>query len=139
MTVATLNALLLVTLADMACASPPETAACDFSSFKPVRISEFIPKAVVKKVLPEYPGAAFKRRQQGRVTVKVLVKLDGTVEKACATVGGPLAAAAEKAAKQWLFKRNFGFDQPRYGEYAEAKLVFLFVIRNGRGEVGAVL
>ncbi len=129
----------LLSLIGMACASPPETTACDFSSFKPVSISEFIPKAVVKKVLPEYPDAAFKRRQQGRVTVKVLIKLDGTVEKACATVRGPLAASAEKAAKQWLFKRNFGFDQPRYGEYAEARLVFLFVIRNGRGEVGTVL
>lgn len=139
MTVGTLIALLLVSLAEMACASSPETAPCDFNSFKPARISEFIPKTVVKKVLPEYPDAAFKRSQQGRVTVKVLIKLDGTVEKACAPFGGPLAAVAEKAAKQWLFKRNFGFDQPRYGEYAEAKLVFLFVIRNGRGEVGVVL
>ena len=139
MTVGKLIAPLLVSLADIACVSPPETVACDFNSVRPVRISEFIPKAVVMKVLPDYPDAAVKRRQQGRVLVKVLIKLDGTVEKACATVGGPLAAAAEKAAKQWLFKRNFGFDQPRYGDYAEAKLIFVFTIRNGRGEVGAVL
>jgi TonB family protein len=139
MPVWTVVALLIVCLADMAWASPSEAGACDFSSFKPVRISEFIPKAVVKKVLPEYPDGAIKRRQQGRVTVKVLIKLDGTVERACAAVGGPFAAAAEKAAKQSLFKRNFGFDQPRYGDYAEANLVFIFVIKNGRGEVGAVL
>ncbi len=125
---------IIVFLADMAWASP-----CDFSSFKPVRISEFIPKAVVRKVLPEYPDAAIKRRQKARVTVKILIKLDGTVERACAAVDGPFAAAAEKAAMQWLFKRNFGFDKPRYGDYAEADLLFLFVIRNGRGEVGAVM
>lgn len=129
----------LLSLMGTACGSPPETANCDFSSLKPVRISEFVLKAAVKKVLPEYPDAAFKKRQQGRVVVKILIKLDGSVERACAADAGPFAEAAENAAKQWIFKRNFGFDQPRYGEYAEAKLEFLFVIRNGRAEVGAVL
>lgn len=126
-------------LAAIATAQTPGAACCDFSAMKPVRISEFIPKAVVQKVLPKYPDPAFKKHAQGRVSVRILVRLDGTVAKACAVQRGPLAAAAEEAAKQWRFKPNFGFDQPRYSEYAEATLVFVFRISKGRGEIGVEL
>lgn len=131
--------VLALSFSAIATAQTPEGAGCDFSSMRPVRISEFIPKAVAQKILPQYPDAAFKKRLQGRVSVRILVRLDGTVAKVCATRRGPLTAAAEHAAKQWIFKPNFGFDKPRYSEYAEATLVFVFRIRKGRGEVGVEL
>src|SRR5678816_1755321 len=76
---------------------------CDFSTYNPVRLSHFIPGAVVRNVLPEYPVEAVKSGVEGEIQVEILVKDDGTVEKSCSSAIGPLGTAAESAALQWMF------------------------------------
>jgi TonB family protein len=61
----------------------------------------------VKKVSPVYPDMARMMRQEGRVIVGVLVKPDGTVEKALFLSGNPaFKAAALQAAQRWVFQKT---------------------------------
>ena len=109
-----------------------ESKNCDFSQYKPVRLSGFIPGAIVTKVMPEYPREAINQNLQGEVRVQILVKEDGRVEKVCSTVGGLLGRAAESAALKWTFRKNFGFGTPHYGPYLTDALTFTFSLRDGK-------
>src|SRR4051794_16858624 len=82
-----------------------EDRECDFSAYAPVRISHFDPKAVTRRVQPEYPEEAAQRGVQGRVIVKALVNEKGDVERACAIEGDEtLRYAGVKATLQWKLK-----------------------------------
>src|SRR5262245_47742674 len=60
---------------------------CDFTAYHPVRESHFVSRTVMKKVEPIYPPEAANRGIQGWVNVKILIKREGNVEKACAVDG----------------------------------------------------
>lgn len=108
----------------------PETA-CDFSAYKPVRISHFIPMAAIKRLKPKYPQEAATRGLQGQIQVKILVSSERIVEKACATNGDELLRkTAEGISLQWKFKPNFGFSANRRSTPANKRYVEDFLIYN---------
>jgi len=111
---------------------------CDFSKYKPRRVSHFADRLAINKVTPQYPPAAKARGITGKVRVKILVNKDGFVERACPIhVSGALepdqrlTVAAEAAALQWTFQPNFGLTV--VGElklnYVEDILTFEFVMQ----------
>jgi hypothetical protein len=91
----------------------------------------------VRNVLPEYPVEAVKSGVEGEIQVEILVKDDGTVEKSCSSAIGPLGTAAESAALQWMFLKNFGLGESRYGSYLTQSLVFVFELKDGKPTVRA--
>ena len=101
---------------------------CDFSGYKRLKEPHVLLKAVVKKVDPEYPPAARSVRADGKVIVRILVNKKGDVVEACVIEGHPLLRAASmEAAKQWKFKKNFGFvDYKPKERFAETDLTFNF-------------
>jgi hypothetical protein len=101
---------------------------CDFSSYKPLIISDALLNSVVKRVKPESPGTAMRvSRSEAKVRVKILVDRAGNVDEACATDGHPLLReAARQAALQWKFKRNFGSARIPKRKYAQSFIIFTF-------------
>ncbi|MEP7212407.1 MAG: energy transducer TonB [Acidobacteriota bacterium] len=111
-------------------AEPPcsDKESCDFSDYKPLKEPHSLLKAAIKKVEPEYPPAARSVRAGGKVVVRILVNKKGDVVEACVVEGHPLLRAASvEAAKEWRFKKNFGFiDSKLKQRYAETDLTFNF-------------
>lgn len=106
---------------------------CDFSAYAPVRIIHFDPRAITKRVEPEYPPEAAQRGIQGQVIVKALVNKKGVIEQACAVEGEEaLRHVAEQATLQWTLKPGYGlaFLRPKTKKnpknYAEVYIVFTF-------------
>ena len=100
---------------------------CDFSRYKPLALSHFLNYATVKKVEPEYPAVAKAARVQGTVDVRILVDRNGDVVNACVVEGHPLLhAAAQSAASQWKFKKNFGLTSKQKRRYIQSSLLFTF-------------
>lgn len=61
----------------------------------------------IKKVAPVYPELAKRTRQEGRVVVGIMVKPDGTVEKALFLNGNTVfKAAALQAVQRWVFQKT---------------------------------
>ena len=61
----------------------------------------------IKKIAPAYPDLAKRTHQEGRVIVGVLVKPDGTVDKALFLSGNQaFKAAALQAAQRWVFQKT---------------------------------
>lgn len=106
----------------------PDKERCDFSKYRRLKEPHTLYKAAVKKVDPEYPPAARSVRANGKVVVRILVNKKGDVVEACAIEGHPLLRAVSvEAAKQWKFKRNFGFVDYKPKElFAEIDLTFNF-------------
>jgi periplasmic protein TonB len=73
---------------------------------KPVlKVSQISPGLVLRRVSPQYPAMAKQIRLQGAVQVQVLISETGQVLSTGVVSGHPfLRAAAEEAARQWLFK-----------------------------------
>src|SRR6187549_1349831 len=62
------------------------------------------PRAVTKRVTPEYPEVARKVHAAGKVKLSVVVTSEGKVKRVDVIGGHPLlVVAASDAAKQWLF------------------------------------
>jgi hypothetical protein len=99
---------------------------CDFSEYKPIRISDYkLP--IKKKVEPEYSKLAVDSKIAGIVVVKVLVDLKGNVVRACAGKEHPLLKqAAIEGAVQWKFVRNCRSCFGRKAKYMEEFIVFNF-------------
>jgi len=110
---------------------------CGFSKLKTMRFSHFDEES---RVLPQYPPAAKAAGITGTVYVWILINKDGLVEKTCPNYekGKPvpdksLVIAAEAAALQWRFDKNFGLpsadgiDKLRFN-YIEKRLDFNFVL-----------
>lgn len=76
---------------------------CEFRAYKPLQVSDWLPKGIARKVEPVYPEQAMRRRVQGTVSVAVLINQDGEVERVCSTGPSLLRSAAEEAAIQWRF------------------------------------
>ena len=111
----------------MLCSSPnPTVVECDFSRYHPLIVSHALVKAAVKKVEPIYPVTARNARAQGVVEVRILVDNKGNVKRACAIAGSALLRpSAEVAAREWKFRKNFGYQRKQYG-YIQASLFFTF-------------
>ncbi|HWR50909.1 MAG TPA: energy transducer TonB [Bryobacteraceae bacterium] len=72
---------------------------------QPLRLSSLDRVRILRRVEPDYPELAWKRRIGGRVRLTVLVGEDGSVEKVQVVSGHPLLApAAVKALMQWRFE-----------------------------------
>lgn len=100
---------------------------CDFSDYNPLRISHPLVDAATKKVQPAYPNLAKAAHVGGEVEVRILVDREGEVIQACAAKGPLLLqAAAQNAAMQWEFKRNFGFTNKPKRRYVESVILFNF-------------
>lgn len=101
---------------------------CDFSKYKRLKEPHALFKAALKQVDPEYPPAARSVRASGKVVVRILVNKKGDVVQACVVEGHPLLRATSvEAAKQWKFKKNFGFTDSKLKErFAETDLTFNF-------------
>ena len=112
-------------------------ADCGFSAFHPIRVSDFLPRAVLHREEPQYPRATKASGITGTVRVRVLININGFVERTCPefVVSLPrpdrnLVIAAEAAALQWTFTPNFGFTSkniPRF-KYIEDGLIFKFTL-----------
>jgi TonB family protein len=101
---------------------------CDFKSYKPVHMSDWLSRGILKRATPAYPLEARLQRIHGRVLVSMLINKKGEVERVC-SIGDPLlGAAAESAALQFHFRRpsfNGGIDLLGY---IKETLVFDFVL-----------
>jgi outer membrane biosynthesis protein TonB len=86
------------------CVAQEKQQACDFSKYKPIRLSDDV-GLLVKSVKPAYPQVAKAARVQGDVIVEVLInRIKGDVVQACVVKGHPLlSAAARKAALEFKF------------------------------------
>jgi TonB family protein len=101
---------------------------CDFKSYKPVQISDWLPHGILKQVKPVYPTEALQQGVHGRVLVRVLINRKGEVEQVC-SVGNPLlAVAAESAALQFRFRRPAFIGSLDLPWYIKETLVFDFVL-----------
>lgn len=107
---------------------PAKRDCCSFSKYKRLIQPHTLYKGAVKKVDPEYPPAARSVRASGKVIVRILVSKKGEVVEACVVEGHPLLRAASvEAAKQWKFKKNFGFINSKLKQrFAETDLTFNF-------------
>lgn len=118
---------------------------CDFTSYKPARLSHFTKLATLSRAFPVYPKEAAQRQIQGLVNVKILVNRTGNVVEACSVDGHPvLQEAARSAALQWKFKANYGFGKPKRGrkevipnECVEDVLLFNFTLDKGGPNVSS--
>jgi TonB family protein len=114
---------------------------CGFSTFRPVRVSDFLPRAVLRREEPQYPRATKAAGITGTVRVRVLINSNGFVERTCPefAVGLPrpdrnLVIAAEAAALQWTFEPKFGITSTRTPRsmYIQDVLVFKFVLDSSK-------
>jgi hypothetical protein len=110
---------------------------CGFSKVRARRIAHFVERGAVAKAAPLYPLAAKDAGVTGIVRVRVLINRKGLVQRTCPEYfkGEPrpdrsLVVAAEAAALQWTFDRNFGFggQAPPAFDYARGVLTFNFVL-----------
>ena len=71
-----------------------------------IRVSQGVSqKLLVKRVDPEYPFEARRKRMQGSVVLHIVITKAGDVATVELVVGDPLfAAAAMDAVKQWKYK-----------------------------------
>jgi TonB family protein len=71
-----------------------------------VRVSEGVTAALlIKKVPPEYPQEAHRKRVQGTVYLHVIISKEGDVAEVSVVSGDPmLTDAAIEAARQWKYK-----------------------------------
>jgi TonB family protein len=100
---------------------------CDLRKYNPAIVSHALLNAVKKSVEPVYPSAARSAKADGEVKVQIVVDRFGNVIAACAISGHPfLRNSAEVAAKQWKFKKNFGFKYRPKRKYILASLTFKF-------------
>ena len=100
---------------------------CDFSAYRPTRISDWLPAGVLKRATPSYPAAARLKGVGGTVNVFILINRQGAVERVCSIGPKELRKAAEAAAVEFRFRRptiNDGTDS--FG-YIQETLVFKFV------------
>lgn len=99
---------------------------CDFSLYKPIRITDY-KSPIRKKVVPDYPQLAKEAKVQGTIQVKVLIDQKGNVVKACSTTGHPLLRdAGVQAALQWKFQRSCKSCLGRQIKYLVDWLIFNF-------------
>lgn len=109
-----LFAFLFVLCADFACDGQTISEKCDFSKYKPIAMSHFLPNSIVEQAKPIYPSAAKAIKAEGKVRVRIIVDLKGRVRDACVIEGHPLlSSAAIKAALASRFKSNFGLMLPQ--------------------------
>ncbi len=107
---------------------PQHTTPCDFSTYRPTRISDWLPRGVVRRAVPSYPADARRAGIKGTVNVFILIDRQGVVERVCSTGPRQLRKAAEAAAVEFRFRRptiNEGIDP--FG-YIQETLVFKFVL-----------
>ncbi|MEO6392096.1 MAG: TonB family protein [Pyrinomonadaceae bacterium] len=109
---------------------------CNFSKYKRLGEPHRLYSAAVKKVDPDYPQLGKSARASGKVVVRILVNKRGDVAAACVVEGHPLLrAAALKAAKQWKFKKNFGFNDYKPVErFAETEIISNFSLPEQRND-----
>ncbi|WP_128915605.1 energy transducer TonB [Granulicella sibirica] len=72
----------------------------------PVRVSSgVLAKDLVKRVDPQFPKEAKRRKINGLVVLRVIIGTDGTVKK-LRVISGPelLQTSFSKAVKQWVYK-----------------------------------
>ena len=102
---------------------------CDFNKYRPVRMSDWLPRGVrYQGPTPDYPAEAKRRGLQGHVNVRILINNKGEVEQACALDGpAPLREAAEVAARKWRFRPPLLNGEP-WATYIDETLQFQFVI-----------
>lgn len=110
---------------------------CGFSKMRARQIAHYVERGAVTKPAPQYPLAAKVAGITGTVRVRVLINRNGLVQRTCPEYvkdeprpDRSLVVAAEAAALQWTFDRNFGFggQAPPAFEYARGVLTFNFVL-----------
>ena len=104
-----------------------QASRCDFSVYKPVRVSDWLPRGIVKQVTAAYPPDAKLRGISGRVFVKVLIDKNGDVVRACAQGPAVLRRAAEDAALKWKFNTPTLNGKEKF-PYLQDVVTFDFVI-----------
>lgn len=72
---------------------------------RPLHVPSMPESRILRKVSPIYPQAAVQHRIQGSVWFSVLIGKDGLVDNLRCISGHPLLiAAAQEAARQWVFR-----------------------------------
>jgi TonB family protein len=107
----------------------PTPGACDVSEYDAVWESHFAQRNLLKRVKASYPAEAVDQGIAGEVQVTIVVDRQGSVVKACAKTGPDiLRRAAEEAARQWTFKRDFGHEPGGGRRYTVDGIAFDFVL-----------
>ncbi len=111
------------------------SGSCDFGQFAPLRGDfDSHPNPNDRIVTPIYPEEARHARIEGRVTVKVLVNGEGTVERVCVQSGDPkLAQASEEAAEKSKFVPLLLNERPI--PYVERTILFNYVLSSEQPEL----
>lgn len=99
-------------------------------------VTAYVAEATVRKlahkvVMPTYPPAAVKRKQQGRVVVQVLIDEQGILStiKPVEAPDASFLEAVKRAVKQWKFgAATVGDGRPTK---IDGKLTFYFRFQNG--------
>ncbi|MBN8734601.1 MAG: TonB family protein [Acidobacteria bacterium] len=84
---------------------PQHSSVCDFSAERPARISDWLPRGIVRRAVPSYPAHARSRGIRGTVNVSILIDRNGAVERVCSAGPAELRMAAEAAAVEFRFRR----------------------------------
>lgn len=84
---------------------PQHSSVCDFSAERPARISDWLPRGIVRRAVPSYPAHARSRGIRGTVNASILIDRNGAVERVCSTGPAELRMAAEAAAVEFRFRR----------------------------------
>ena len=107
---------------------------CDFSDRGPLRLLRLPANAIEKTVDPIYPQEARDAKIEGKVVLSVLVDRIGNVVETCVEDGPSLLVpAAIDAAKQWKFKKNFGFSATSFKKrrYLQTAISITFRLKEG--------
>jgi protein TonB len=94
--------------------SPPQTSQSASKEGEPIHIEgEVTTGLLIKKVNPEYPTKARRKRTQGTVILRAVISKEGDIVDLSVVSGDPLLVkSALKAVKQWKYKPYFFQGKP---------------------------
>jgi len=94
--------------------SPPDQSASASPQEAPVHVGPGVTTGLlIKRVNPEYPEKARKKRIQGTVVLRAVISKEGDIIDLSAVSGDPLLTkSALKAVKQWKYKPYFFQGKP---------------------------
>jgi outer membrane biosynthesis protein TonB len=104
-------------------------------NIRSVKASEVVMRqALLKRVVPEYPGKSIKNNASGVSVAKIMIGLDGNVEKVTIlqSPDALISDSVRTALAGWSFEKTMVRGQP---VKVETIITYYFVIEKGKGIV----